>query len=244
MKKQLSFLVLMLMLGTAININAQSITYNYDASKKEQITVMELGAGSLTPEYYYRITHNNYWKNAKDRRSVKNDLRVAANTASLPQVEYADSIEADLESRAKVEAANIIDREIDMAWITEGSKLEKRLMIFKNNINALNGKTNNEEITTWQDLGKTYDFAIKTIRKAYMPNSERQKQYLAIMDEIIQSNDNLLLRVKFLTTKNQTDKLVNTLARFQHRVDENAKAGYNRWRESAMNASGVKKVKP
>lgn len=96
MKKQLSFLVLMLMLGTAININAQSITYNYDASKKEQITVMELGAGSLTPEYYYRITHNNYWKNAKDRRSVKNDLRVAANTASLPQVEYADSIEADL----------------------------------------------------------------------------------------------------------------------------------------------------
>ena len=223
MKKQLSFLVLMLMLGTAININAQSITYNYDASKKEQITVMELGAGSLTPEYYYRITHNNYWKNAKDRRSVKNDLRVAANTASLPQVEYADSIEADLESRAKVEAANIIDREIDMAWITEGSKLEKRLMIFKNNINALNGKTNNEEITTWQDLGKTYDFAIKTIRKAYMPNSERQKQYLAIMDEIIQSNDNLLLRVKFLMTKNQADKLVNTLARFQHRVDENAK---------------------
>ena len=218
--------------------NAQTMTYNHDASKQAQIEVMEVGAGSLTPELYYKVTHHNYWEGAKATTSVKNTLRLAANAASIPQVEYADSIQADLESRAKVEAANMADRQVDLAWVTEGSKIESRLLNFKNNINALHGKTNNDEITGWTELGQMFDFAIKATRNAYMPNSERQKQYLAIYDEIVKSNDNLLLRVRFLTTKNQADRLVQAMSRFQHRVGENATAGYNRWRDAANEGSG------
>ena len=121
--------------------NAQTMTYNHDASKQAQIEVMEVGAGSLTPELYYKVTHHNYWEGAKATTSVKNTLRLAANAASIPQVEYADSIQADLEDRAKIEAANIADRQIDLAWVTEGNKIENRLLRFKNNINALSGKT-------------------------------------------------------------------------------------------------------
>ena len=76
--------------------NAQTMTYNHDASKQAQIEVMEVGAGSLTPELYYKVTHHNYWEGAKATTSVKNTLRLAANAASIPQVEYADSIQADL----------------------------------------------------------------------------------------------------------------------------------------------------
>lgn len=32
---------------------AQYVTYNHDSPKQNQITVMETGAGSLTPELYY-----------------------------------------------------------------------------------------------------------------------------------------------------------------------------------------------
>ena len=32
---------------------AQYATYNHDASKMNQITVMEIGTGSLRPELYY-----------------------------------------------------------------------------------------------------------------------------------------------------------------------------------------------
>ena len=85
--------------------NAQTMTYNHDASKQAQIEVMEVGAGSLTPELYYKVTHHNYWEGAKATTSVKNTLRLATNAASIPQVEYADSIQADLEGRAKIEAA-------------------------------------------------------------------------------------------------------------------------------------------
>jgi len=232
--------VTIIMMATTINTFGQSMTYNHDASKMGQIQVMELGAGVLTPDLYYSITHSGYKKGAKSATSVKNTLRMAANIASMPQVEYADSIKADLEGRAKVEATNIADRQIDIAWLTEGERIQAKLRAFKSNIGSLNGKTYSEEITAWEDLGKMYDFAIKTTKKAYMPNSERQKQYLAIYDEITTTNDNLLLRIRYLATKRQADNIVAAMTQFHHRVSENATASYNRWRNSANDAGTVK----
>ena len=34
----------------AATVRAQSVTYNHDAPKRNQITVMETGTGALTPE--------------------------------------------------------------------------------------------------------------------------------------------------------------------------------------------------
>lgn len=229
-----------IMMAVTVNTFGQSMTYNHDASKMGQIQVMELGAGVLTPDLYYSITHSGYKKGAKSATSVKNTLRMAANIASMPQVEYADSIKADLEGRAKVEAINIADRQIDIAWLTEGERIQAKLRAFKSNIGSLNGKACSEEITAWEDLGKMYDFAIKTTKKAYMPNSERQKQYLAIYDEITTTNDNLLLRIRYLATKRQADNIVAAMTQFHHRVSENATASYNRWRNSANDAGTVK----
>ena len=229
-----------IMMAVTVNTFGQSMTYNHDASKMGQIQVMELGAGVLTPDLYYSITHSGYKKGAKSATSVKNTLRMAANIASMPQVEYADSIKADLEGRAKVEATNIADRQIDIAWLTEGERIQAKLRAFKSNIGSLNGKTCSEEITAWEYLGKMYDFAIKTTKKAYMPNSERQKQYLAIYDEITTTNDNLLLRIRYLGTKRQADNIVAAMTQFHHRVSENATASYNRWRNSANDAGTVK----
>lgn len=229
-----------IMMAVTVNTFGQSMTYNHDASKMGQIQVMELGAGVLTPDLYYSITHSGYKKGAKSATSVKNTLRMAANIASMPQVEYADSIKADLEGRAKVEATNIADRQIDIAWLTEGERIQAKLRAFKSNIGSLNGKTCSEEITAWEYLGKMYDFAIKTTKKAYMPNSERQKQYLAIYDEITTTNDNLLLRIRYLVTKRQADNIVAAMTQFHHRVSENATASYNRWRNSANDAGTVK----
>lgn len=232
--------MVIIMMAVTVNTFGQSMTYNHDASKMGQIQVMELGAGVLTPDLYYSITHSGYKKGAKSATSVKNTLRMAANIASMPQVEYADSIKADLEGRAKVEATNIADRQIDIAWLTEGERIQAKLRAFKSNIGSLNGKTCSEEITAWEDLEKMYDFAIKTTKKAYMPNSERQKQYLAIYDEITTTNDNLLLRIRYLATKRQADNIVAAMTQFHHRVSENATASYNRWRNSANDAGTVK----
>jgi len=237
--KPYKIVMAIIMMANSVNTFGQSMTYNHDASKMGQIQVMELGAGSLTPDLYYSITHSSYKKGAKSATSVKNTLRMAVNIASMPQVEYADSIKADLEGRAKVEATNVADRQIDLSWLTEGEKIQTKLRAFKSNIGSLNGKTHREEITAWEELVKMYDFAINTTKKAYMPNSERQKQYLAIYDEITTSNDNLLLRIRYLATKNQANNIVAALTHFHHRVNENATASYNRWRNSANEAGAV-----
>ena len=39
----------------AATVRAQSVTYNHDAPKRNQITVMETGTGALTPEFYYTL---------------------------------------------------------------------------------------------------------------------------------------------------------------------------------------------
>ena len=61
----------MLMLGVAISGNAQSgVTYNHDSSKKNQITVMEIGSGSLSPELYYQLLHSSYKKSAASKTNL------------------------------------------------------------------------------------------------------------------------------------------------------------------------------
>lgn len=222
---------------TAVSGFAQSVTYYHDQSKQAQFTVMELGSGTLVPQAYYSVVHNKYSGDAA--RTNKNMYRGTANISSLSQVEMADSIKKYLQNRATEEGLNIADRQVDIAWLTEGSKIESRLLAFKNNISALSGKTSNEEIESWTELGAIYDFAIKSTKKAYMPNSEREKQYITIFEEITKSNDALLLRVRYLTTRNQTNRLVAAMSNFSHRVGENVTAGYNRWRDAATEGSGT-----
>ena len=36
-------------------VKAQSVTYNHDSPKQNQITVMETGTGALSPELYYTL---------------------------------------------------------------------------------------------------------------------------------------------------------------------------------------------
>ena len=234
------FISAVAILFICIESHAQSMTYNHDASKQGQIQVMELGAGNLTPELYYTVTHRRYKNGAKAATSVKNTLRIAANTASIPQVEYADSIQADLEGRAKIEAANIADRQVDLAWVTEGNKIESKLLAFKNNINALNGKAQTEEITNWTELGQMYDFAIKATRQAYMPNSERQKQYLAIYKDILLKNTEVCELILALRHMKSAKEAMAT-ARAPHRANivTIARSAHGRWKVAMAAGGGI-----
>ena len=49
---------------------AQSVTYNHDSPKQNQITVMETGTGSLSPELYYTLLHNSYKKSAASKNCL------------------------------------------------------------------------------------------------------------------------------------------------------------------------------
>lgn len=109
---------------------AQSyVTYNHDATKMNQITVQEIGVGGLTPAFYYTLFHNSYQKSAASKNKLS--FRTLAGVESYQQIDLADSIQASLTQRAEIEAFNIADRQIDIAWLAEGSKVNKKLSDFE-----------------------------------------------------------------------------------------------------------------
>lgn len=124
-----------MLLVATIAANAQYVTYNHDSPKMNQITVEETGAGALKPELYYTLLHNKYKKTA----AVKNKLtfRTAAGVASYQQVDEAEAIDSALTSRAKIEALNVADRQVDLAWLAEKDKVESQMRQFQKNIDRI-----------------------------------------------------------------------------------------------------------
>jgi len=123
-------------MSLCFSASAQSyVTYNHDAAKMNQITVQEIGAGGLTPAFYYDVFHNRYQKTAAQKN--KQGFRTLAGVSAYQQVDIADSIKSSLTKRAEIEALNIADRQIDLAWLAEGSKINAKLSYFQANINRI-----------------------------------------------------------------------------------------------------------
>ena len=129
---------MMIFSSSILEVHAQSyVTYNHDEAKMNQITVQEIGAGGLTPAFYYDVFHNSYQKSAAAKNKLS--FRSLAGVAAWQQIEDADSIEASLKKRAEIEALNVADRQIDIAWLAEGTKLTNKLDDFQSNINRIIG---------------------------------------------------------------------------------------------------------
>ena len=113
--------VMMIIASSILEVRAQSyVTYNHDEAKMNQITVQEIGAGGLTPAFYYDVFHRSYQRSAGSKNKLT--YRSLAGVAGWQQVDDADSVKASLEKRAEIEALNVADRQIDLAWLAEGTK--------------------------------------------------------------------------------------------------------------------------
>lgn len=226
----------MLLMATVV-ANAQYVTYNHDSPKMYQITVEETGAGSLTPEAYYWLLHNKYKKTA----AVKNKLtfRTAAGVASYQQVDKAEAIDSALTSRAKIEALNVADRQVDLAWLAERDKVEAQMRKFQKNIDriSLTGGSPQEK-ERWSDYYHVYQCAIQATKDAYMPNAQRKKEYLQIYADVSKQNEVLVKYLVQLNNRNATKNLLSvTDDRFINKGSI-ARNAMNRWSESRSAVQG------
>ena len=217
------------------SLSAQSyVTYNHDATKMNQITVQEIGSGGLTPAFYYTAFHNSYQKTA----SAKNKLgfRTLAGIESYQQIDDADSIKASLEKRAEIEALNITDRQIDIAWLAEGNKIDKKLSDFQNNIyRIVSAGGSPSEKERWTEYYNIYRYAIKVTKEAYMPNAQRKKEYLAIYNDIAKQNETLIAYLVRLNARSKTQELLSaTNSKSSHNATFASEA-YNRWKNAMSN---------
>lgn len=210
---------------------AQSVTYNHDSAKKNQITVMETGSGSLTPEFYYWTLHNSYKKSAASKNKL--GFRTTAGLNAYTQVAYAENIDSALTSRAKIEALNVADRQIDLAWLAECNKIEMAMARFKQNIDRILsvGGTPTEK-QRWTEYYNIYNCAVKATKDTYMPNAQRKKEYLRIYEDVARQNEILVRYLVRLHSATQTNALLSASNERTLRKESIVSEAKNRWNEA------------
>ena len=166
-------LVVGLVLYGAMDVVAQSVTYSHDAAKMNQITVGEIGSGSLTPGLYYQALHKSYSKSAASKNKLS--YRTLAGVNLYNQVDEAEALDSAMVARAKIEALNVADRSggaLDVAWAAEGGKITDKMGDFGRNINRiLQTGGNGDDQSYWKEHYQMFQCAIRATQDAYMPNA-------------------------------------------------------------------------
>lgn len=218
---------------SALGASAQRVTADHDVTKMNQITIQEIGVGAFTPEAWYVLTHNRYRQTAHAMN--KNTLRGTAGVSAYSQLDDSERVDSAMCQRARIEALNMLDREIDLAWQTEGSKVESKLADFERNINRLiTVGASNPQAKLWRLEYNKYQTAIRAVRESYMPNSQRKKQYLRIYEEIRAANENLVKLLVYLNGNQRRAELMACRYTKPENVGTISTSAMNRWRGCAM----------
>ena len=189
------------LLATAIvGANAQSVTYNHDASVMNQFTIGEIGAGSFTPDLYYDALHKSYRNGAM--MTNKQLFRTQMHLELNKEEGHAEALDSALNERKRVEALNIADRTpgvTDVAWQVEKGKIENKLDIFKKNIERLTTEGAPAKVyIIWMERYNCLNCGLQAVRDAYMPQGMRKEQYLAIYKDILEKNTEVCEYISYL----------------------------------------------
>lgn len=217
---------------------AQSVTYNHDSPKQNQITVMETGTGALSPELYYTLLHNKYKKSAAGKNKLS--FRTLAGVNLYNQTDEAEAIDSALVKRAEIEALNVADRQIDLAWLAEGDKINAQMERLQRNIDRIllaGGTTDDRE--RWTEYYHVYQCAIDATKDAYMPNAQRKKEYLRIYEDVVRQNEILVGYLARRQNATVTDGLLNATADRRLNKDGIVRDAMERWNESRFAVRGT-----
>lgn len=220
-------------------VKAQSVTYSHDDAKMNQITVMEIGSGGLTPSMYYTVLHKSYQKSASSKNKLA--FRTAAGLNLYAQVDDAEALDSALNKRTKIEALNVADRSggaLDLAWVAESSKLNNKMADFERNIRRVlevGGTANEQE--HWKEYYNVYQCAIKAAQNAYMPNAQRKKEYLRIYADVARKNETLLLYIVRLSNARKTSELLTATGNIENHKAQIVRNALSRWRDAGWSTS-------
>ena len=230
-------MTLVVLPASVVCARAQYVTYNHDAAKMNQVTVMETGTGALSPDLYYSLLHNKYKKSA----SAKNKLsfRTQSGIHLYNQVDEAAAIDTALIKRAGIEALNMADRQTDLAWLAEGDKVNRMMERFRDNIDRLvmAGCTPSDR-ERWEEYYRVYACALSATQDAYMPNAQRKKEYLRIYDDVSKQNE---LLVRYIVSRYKAARTDGLLAATDSRTVNKAgiaAQALGRWNSSRRMVRG------
>lgn len=237
MRRYTLYIVMSLMVLTS---SAQNVTYSHDAAKMNQMTVAEIGSGTLTPDLYYTLLHNKYRKSAAEKNKLS--FRTVAGVAAYQQIDDATKLDSAMIKRSEIEALNIADRTggaLDVAWVAEGEKINSKMSDFNRNIDRIlqYGGTPGQQ-TLWREHYNVLTSAIKATQQAYMPNSQRKRQYLQIYADAVRKNETLVRYLVRLSNSRTTASLLNSSYEKPAPQAIAAANALSRWRDAGWSVSG------
>ena len=215
---------------------AQYVTYNHDETKMNQVTVMETGAGSLTPALFYSLIHNQYYRTASATNKLS--YRSTAGGFAYSQVGLSEKVDTSLTKRAEIEALNMADRQVDLAWVAEGPKIQRALSSFQTNINRIyeaGGNASDTEV--WQERLHLFQTGVSAVRDGYIPNAQRKRQYLKIYEDICRTNDSLIGYIVAVYGRENTRAALSATLDRPDRTADIASEAASRWKEKSSNTN-------
>lgn len=214
-----------------VNVRAQGVTYSHDDAKMNQITVAEIGSGSLTPDLYYQLLHNSYKKSASAKNKMS--FRTLAGINLYNQIDDATALDSAMIKRAEIEALNVADRSggaLDVAWLAEGDKLNAKMAALERNIRRIleiGGTASEQEY--WMNYYRVYQSSIRAMQEAYMPNAQRKKQYLRIYADVARTNETLVFYLVRLSKSKTTRELLAAANAIDNHKAQVVAEAMNRW---------------
>jgi hypothetical protein len=155
------------------------------------------------------------------------------------QVDPATDLDSAMIKRAEIEALNLADRQIDLAWLAEGDKISNKMSDFKNNINRITGLGGSyAQKEVWNERYNLINTALTVTKGSYLPNAQRKKQYLAIYADAARENERLVKYLVQLSNSKATTSLLNATYTKDNRTAQIAMEAMNRWREAGWSGSG------
>lgn len=219
---------------------AQSITYNHDESFMQQFLFTETGAGSLTPDFYYDLFHKSYRNNYMGQGKLT--FRTTMAATMLQETPDAEKLDSALVKRAKVEAMNVADRTPgpgDVAWLSEGPKIENKLnklMESINNITAEGGRSETKNL--FQEEYEKLCQAVESVKEAYMPLNERKLQYIEIYRDIVKTIDLCDNAVLYIKCNKLCDRMKDAQKIRRANLANIAVQAHGRWKLTLSQVSG------
>ena len=146
----------------------------------------------------------------------------------------AEKVDTSLTKRAEIEALNMADRQVDLAWTAEGPKIQKALASFQANIGRIYEAGGNASDTgVWQERLHLFQTGVSAVRDGYMPNAQRKRQYLKIYEDICRANDSLIGYIVAVYGRENTREALSATLDRPDRTADIASEAASRWKEKS-----------
>lgn len=224
--------MILLLSAVSLTVAGQGMSYNHDQMIQDQFMVAEFGAGTLGSagffaDKYYEYTHRNYKDWASQRIHSKIYSREAVHLKVTEEEKYAESIQDSLVKRAEIEALNVADRELDVEWSVEKSKIQAQQAVFARSIQDIvyYGGTQ-EDKENWQAIYNLVQQSLDATHDAYMPNAQRKSMYILLYSDLCKYNVELnKLKMKWAAARAVKNQSVSNVT-------------FNKFRDKAYDALG------